>query len=239
MTESALPGGNMGPVARVGETVRRPSGSWTPTVHRLLVHLDDRGIDWIPQPVSSGTLDEVGREVLTFLPGTVPAYPLPDEVWSSETLDAAGWMLRAFHDSTLDFDLTDARWQQPTHDPVEVICHNDFAPYNFVFDGPRLTGVIDWDMASPGPRLWDLAYLAYRLVPLSSEAGAPTLDVASRLQRLLDAYGSTSSVDELTAMAATRLDHLAEFTDQQAALQRRSDLLDHAALYRRDAAALR
>ena len=48
-------------------------------------------------------------------------------------------------------------WQTPAHKPPEVICHNDFAPDNMVFDGRRrLVGVIDGDTASPGPRVWDL-----------------------------------------------------------------------------------
>lgn len=167
-SEIPLPGGNITPVTRSADTVRRASGPWTPTIHRLLAHLHDRGIDWLPEPLGT---DEHGREVLSFLPGTVPNYPLPAEVWSDATLDSAGWMLRALHDATLDFDRSGALWQQPAREPAEVICHNDFAPYNFVFEGQRLTGVIDWDMASPGSRLWDLAYLAYRMVPLCSEPG--------------------------------------------------------------------
>ena len=139
-SEILLPGGNITPVSRAGDTVRRASGPWTPTIHRLLSHIRDRGIDWAPEALGT---DGLGREVLSFLPGTVPHYPLPPEVWSDATLDAAGWMLRALHDATLDFDDAAASWQQPVHEPAEVICHNDFAPYNFVFEGVRLTGVID------------------------------------------------------------------------------------------------
>ena len=55
-----------------------------------------------------------------------------------------------------------------------MICHNDYAPYNLVFRDGRLVGVIDFETAAPGPRAWDLAYLAYRLVPLAAP-GNPDL----------------------------------------------------------------
>jgi len=39
-----------------------------------------------------------------------------------------------------------------------------------MFEDGRLTGVIDLDLASPGPRVWDMAYTAYRFVPLTDPA---------------------------------------------------------------------
>jgi hypothetical protein len=36
-----LPGGTLTPVTRVGDTVRRPVGPWSPSVHVLLTHLTD------------------------------------------------------------------------------------------------------------------------------------------------------------------------------------------------------
>ena len=58
-------------------------------------------------------------------------------------------------------------WQWPAHDPPRSMCHNDFAPYNLMFEGTELTGVIDFDLASPGPRVRDIGYAAYRFVPLT------------------------------------------------------------------------
>ncbi|MEU7988873.1 hypothetical protein AB0B56_28815 [Streptosporangium canum] len=37
--EEELTGGGVNHVVRIGTTVRRPTGRWTPTVHALLSHL--------------------------------------------------------------------------------------------------------------------------------------------------------------------------------------------------------
>ena len=67
-----------------------------------------------------------------------------------------------------------------------MICHNDFATYNLIARDGRLVGAIDFDFASPGPRLWDLAYLAYRIVPFAEDAvGADGLDTDRRLAALI------------------------------------------------------
>ena len=234
LPDQPLPGGNSTPVTRRGETVLREAGPWTETVHNLLDHVRERGIDWVPEPRG---IDDDGREVLSFLAGQVPNYPMPDHVWSAATLDTAAWMLRNFHDATLDFDRTGAVWQQPVHHPAEVICHNDFAPYNFVFDGDRMTGVIDWDMASPGQRSWDLAYLAYRLVPLTSEPGGPRAQADARLDRLLDQYGAEFDREHLLAQVVLRLEDLAAWT--LAHPEHNADAAAHAELYLRDAGLIR
>jgi hypothetical protein len=72
VTEIPLGGGNVsGGVVRIGDTVRRPAGPWTPAVHALLGHLHAAGFDGAPRPQG---LDELGREVLTFIPGSI-AWP--------------------------------------------------------------------------------------------------------------------------------------------------------------------
>lgn len=152
----------MSAAVRVGDTVEREAGSWTPTIHRLLRHLHDRGVSWVPRPLATIGVPPA-REVLSLLPGTVPRYPMPAWVWSDAVLIDAGRRMAAVHRAVRDFDRAGSSWQLPAYAPAEVICHNDFAPYNVVFDAQHgIVGVIDWDTASPGPRAWDLAYLAYR-----------------------------------------------------------------------------
>jgi hypothetical protein len=232
-----LPGGNMNSVTRVGDTVRRDTGAWTETIHRLLRHLRAAGISWIPEPLAI----DGDREVLSFIEGEVPLYPLPDWVWLDEALVDAARHLRMLHDASVDFDREAAIWQLPTHEPVEVICHNDFAPHNLAFEGGRVVGVIDFDTSSPGSRIWDIAYLATRMVPLTSDhpENAPNAgQVDRRLDLLLETYGSDASPVDVIRVAIIRLRDLAEFSRSKAVELGKPHLREGAALYERDASHL-
>ena len=234
MDEEVLAGGNSSIVVRVGDTVHRPAGPWTPAVHQLLSTLRAAGVMEVPEPLG---LDEQGREVLSYLPGIVGNYPLPSWIWSSTILHEAGSLLRRVHDASAPLAHSAATWQLPAHEPIEVVCLNDVAPYNMVFQDGHITGLIDVDMASPGPRIWDLAYLAYRLVPLGeySDPDAPGRDARpGRLDALIRSYGYEFDQAAVLRAAADRMEDLAVFTDQRAADTGRNDFLEHAALYRRD-----
>jgi hypothetical protein len=75
----ALGGGwEAGPV-RIGDTVRRRSGRWTPAVHALLRHLESVGFDAAPRVLG---VDGQGREVLSYIEGQAGVYPLPERLWS-------------------------------------------------------------------------------------------------------------------------------------------------------------
>jgi thiamine kinase-like enzyme len=75
----------------------------------------------------------------------------------------------------------------------EIVCHNDFAPYNGVFDDGNLVGIIDWDVVWPGRPSWDLAFFAWHWVPL--HRATPELawrsipECERRLLLVADAYG--------------------------------------------------
>jgi Ser/Thr protein kinase RdoA (MazF antagonist) len=234
--EEPLPGGNLGGAVRVGGTVRRRSGPWTPTVQRLLVHLHDRGVTGVPEPLGT---DDQGRDRVGYLPGVVPQYPMPDWVWTDAVLVDAGRFLAGLHDATVDFDARGAVWRLPAREPAEVVCHSDVAPYNMVFVDGRLTGVVDWDTAAPGPRVWDLAYLAYRLVPLTGAEDVIVPDDgaanrARRLRLLCDAYGTDLGPAEVLPVVVERLEALADFTVARAG-PADTELRRHAAVYRADA----
>lgn len=227
-----LIGGNSNAPVRFGDRVHRIAGPWTPTVHALLRHLRSHGMTLVPEPFG---FDEQGREVLAFLPGSVPAYPLPQVVWTDGFLVQAAAVLRRLHDASVGFAPSDAVWQQPVREPAQVVSVNDFAPYNLVLDGDRISGVIDLDQASPGPRVRDVAHLAYRLVPLTAPANkdgraTSAQERGRRLRLLADAYGDLAPGSVLVA-AVPLLDDIAAHAEA-------AGRPDHAALYRADAAQL-
>jgi thiamine kinase-like enzyme len=164
---------------------------------------------------------------------------MPQWVWNYEALTSSVRLLRTLHDATVGCDQS-GPWRSPVHEPAEVICHNDFAPYNLVYVDGKAVGVIDFDFASPGPRVWDLAYLAYRIVPLSTDT-ADGFTAAERRERLIGVlrdYDTNATPDELLAVVRQRLLELADFSETMATTLHNPQLHDHAALYRKDAAAL-
>jgi hypothetical protein len=210
--EENLSGGNMTTVSRVGNTVRRSAGPWTKQIHLLLAHLRAQGILEVPAPLG---FDQQGREILTFIPGVVGHFPLP-ELRTDAVLVSAAQLLRRVHDATTDVaPLWSSGWQAPTRSPVEVICHGDFAPYNLVFDQGRVVGVIDFDHAHPGSRAWDLAYALYRFAPIMApsnpESYGSLAEQCRRTRLFCTAYGlqdRSHIVDTISLRIAAMADYL-------------------------------
>jgi hypothetical protein len=176
-----------GGVVRVGDTVRRPAGPWTPAVHALLAHLHAAGFQGAPRPLGT---DERGREVLTFIPGPVAWPDHFHRLDGDGELRRAARLIRGFHDAVAGFTPPPgARWQvlMPA-DGDEIIAHHDLAPWNLVM-GERQWAFIDWDTAAPGTRLWDLAYAMHGFAPLSADPAFQLADVSRRLRLIADAYG--------------------------------------------------
>jgi Ser/Thr protein kinase RdoA (MazF antagonist) len=185
--EQPLKGGNAsGPVVRVGATIRKTAGPWTPTVESLLRHLEQAGFDGAPRTLG---LDERGRHVLEYLPGQLAADLPPLDL---DGLGRVGRLIRELHDVSASFvPPPGARWQALIPpDREDLVCHHDLAPWNLVL-GPERWAFIDWDGAAPGSRLWDLAYAVTGFVPMTS-GGDPAAD-APRLRALADGYGLTAA----------------------------------------------
>ena len=112
MDERRLDGGFDGGATVVDETVRRMAGPWSPSVHRLLAHLQDRGFDGAPRPLG---VDDLGREIVSYLPGQTVGSRSPWPAWTHNDealVQVAGW-LRPFHDAVLDFDPgNEAVWRE-------------------------------------------------------------------------------------------------------------------------------
>jgi Ser/Thr protein kinase RdoA (MazF antagonist) len=198
--EIELPGGTHGPVVRVGDTVRRRAAQ--PAVHALLKHFETLEFRGAPRFLG---MDEEGREILSFLPGEVAlhrdGHPLPSYARSDETLDQVGRLMREMHDATVEFQRPpNAEWALLDGAPADgdVLCHNDIAPWNTVFVDGKAVAFIDWDGAAPAPRMWDVAYAAYRFVPFIPDDICAIIgwkEAPDRLRRmtlLCDAYGIES-----------------------------------------------
>ncbi|MEO8328907.1 MAG: phosphotransferase [Candidatus Nanopelagicales bacterium] len=206
--EKVLDGGNFSKVVRSGETVRRSAGPWTGAVHELLHHLESVGMEGVPRALG---FDSQGREVLSYLVGDVPVRePWPQHVWSLSTIADVGKWLASYHRAVSGYQPDSAsHWWlgEGAPGPGEVVCHNDFAPYNAVFTSGRLTGVIDWDVAGPGSPTWDLAFCMWQWIPLhhpqltESLGGPDETAQANRVRLLCDGYGYTDAADVLRLVA--------------------------------------
>jgi Phosphotransferase enzyme family len=184
-------------VTRSGNTVRRTAGPWSPAVHAWLAHLAQAGPGVAPRPVR---LVQAARiEEVTYIEGiALSGGASPGYLWRDDTLARLARLVRRFHDAAASFTpLADAAWQQTAAFPGggEVICHNDLAPWNTVFAHQRPVAFIDWDLAAPGPRWWDVSFAIWHFVPLYGDLATDPFGMAEfeprarRTRLFCDAYG--------------------------------------------------
>ena len=191
MTDQEIPlhGGRVtNGVVRVGDTVRRPIGPHSPFVHKVLRHLEERGLDCVPRFLG---VDAKGREVLSFLPGDVP-----DELgnFSEVQLAAGARLLRRLHDAAADCELKGAH---------ETICHGDPGPCNSVFVDGLPVGMIDFDAVRPGLRRDDVGYAAWLWLSIGDDRFCPELQ-GRRLITFAEAYGAIDVDDVVPAILAVQ-----------------------------------
>jgi hypothetical protein len=174
--EEPLSGGNTGLVVRVGDTVRRQAGHWTPAVHALLDHLSAVGFDAVPRALGT---DERGREVASYLEGVVGTLGperLAPQFQTLEACRAIGRWVRDFHEAQAGFDPDPTLpWRVVPGrrlGPGEVVVHHDVGTYNTVLRPDGSFAVIDFDFASPGQPVEDLAYVLWSWAPLWHDQSA-------------------------------------------------------------------
>ena len=205
--DEKLTGGNIADsVVRLGMTVRKPATKATPTVHSFLHHLRLAGYDGCPQALG---VDEQGRQVLEFIPGTVvheAGRNIPTD------LHRVGTLVRTFHDAAASFrPAADAVWDPFTSSGGhEIICHNDLAPWNLVLGAERMV-FIDWDNAAPGTRLWDLAWTAISFPPV--EVTRDLACIAQAIREIGNGYGLPLNeyhplIERMADRAQVASDHL-------------------------------
>lgn len=218
-TEIVLSGGNVNAaVVRVGDTVRRVANTWSETVHGLLRHLEAQGFEDCPRFLG---MDIQGREILSYFEGEVGFMPY---LWEGdEPLIMAARLLRRYHDATVGYLPKNAQWQcvYPDVPQPEVICHNDFAPYNLVCRNKRPIAIIDFDTAAPGLRLRDIAYAVYWFAPLSFGGELCELSLSDRdngsrrLHLFCETYGIAANA-ALLDMVSNVLQFMGDWLEQGA-----------------------
>lgn len=188
--EIPLTGGRITPgVVRVGDTVRKPATRNSTFVRRLLEHLASNGSDFSPRFLG---IDESERDMLTFIEGDVPgelAY------FDEPALREAASLIRTFHDLTSDL----VAFPTEAETGIEVVCHNDLSPCNFVFRGELPMAIIDFDASAPGSRAHDLGYAAWLWLDLGSPE-ISVFDQQKRLATFIEAYGVLRVDSVLEAM---------------------------------------
>lgn len=217
MPDEIALGGNLQDAVRVGDTVHRRAGPWTPSVHALLRYLERASF---PAPRVVG-MDAQGREVLRFVEGqdwhTAVSQATPDAIFAEKHLVAAAKLLRRYHDVVAAFrPLPNAKWRVVAPTPYEVICHNDWSPWNTLLQHGELALMLDWDLAGPGTRVWDVANAVYCWVPLfASRPNDNVKDQARRMRLFLDSYGLKDRSDFLLTLRQ-RLQFVGELVAREA-----------------------
>jgi len=199
---------NQGLVVRVGDTVRRPRRPTGAATYALLDHLTDVGFDGAPKFLG---IDERDREVLSFVSGEAVTLPYPAWALTEEALVSVAQLLRRYHDAVASFDPSGHVWGKPVPAAfrTDLVSHNDPNLDNVVFRDRQAVALIDFDLAGPGSRVWDVAGAARLWAPLRFDADITDARLGHALSRFrvfVDAYGPTE-VDRERMVSAVRHHH--------------------------------
>lgn len=205
------------PIIRVGTTVHRPAGWWTPAVHDLLKHLENVGFNYAPKFLG---FDDEGREVLSYIKGETGSKgnwkPIWQKITNEEGLRKFAKLLRAYHDAVADYTPhAGSEWASSTKtlQPGEIICHGDFGVWNIIWQDDNPVGIVDWDMAYPAKPEYDILYALEYAAPFRDDDNTlewhhfdKLPDRKDRIAIFLDAYGTgpINNVADKVASMATR-----------------------------------
>jgi hypothetical protein len=201
--EDEMARGRFANVRREGDTVvRHPAGDNSGSL-ALLRHFEAEGCALTPRVLEASEQ----HERLSYVPGVTGYPPLSAELRSEEALVSVARAARTIHDLSVSFTDRGSSYEwhpletcRPVGD-LEIIGHGDLAPWNIVFEGTEVTGIVDWDAAGPMTRSWDMAYLAHQFVPfhldddISSWGWDSPPDRHARLALLCEAYGGLDPED--------------------------------------------
>lgn len=201
-SETPVPGGrlNRGRLVRAGDRVLRPADE-DPAVEQLISEVG-KVFSGIPKTFGR---DPQGRLVLEWIEGECAEVFVENEQSSQTRLRSVGDLLRELHDSTRGIASGDSSTSRVSLDPSgmrEVICHGDAGPGNIVFCDQRAFALIDWEMAAPGRRAWDLAtalrYWAPFRDPSNKKPAELLLNPMQRAKWILEGYTASVELQEET-----------------------------------------
>jgi phosphotransferase family enzyme len=198
-------------VIRVGGRVLRSAGWWTPAVHELLNHLQDRGFRYSPRVLPT---EERSLETLSYISGEAGAIGWA-RVVDLDGLRQFARLLRRYHDAVKGFRPRAASiWATADRPlgPGEIICHGDFGPWNVVWRKGRPVGILDWDFAGPGRPIDDVAYALEYCAPFRDDDSAMRWlgysrppDRRRRIEVFFDGYGGDVPPDIVDQVASRQL----------------------------------
>lgn len=189
-----------------GDVVARPASYASATVHSLLGHLRNRGLECVPEPLAVTG----GVETVRFIEGVSGR-----DCWFHQHADrglaSAARLLRRIHDAGRDWiPPAAAVWGAPAVAGDEIVyCHGDPGPWNFIWRAGEAVALIDWEFLHPGPRLDDVVHALEWFAPLRCDADAlrwhrfpKAPRRRHRIRVFLDAYGDLPAFDVVEAVVA-------------------------------------
>lgn len=183
---------NRGTLVRLGDFVLRPAGEDL-NVERVIIEV---GKVFHGVPKSFGR-DLNGRLKLEWIEGDAAEVFDENEEDSRTRLASIGSLLKDLHDSTAGIadQLEPSSWSlvDPSGN-IEVICHGDSGPGNIVFREGVAFALIDWELAAPGRRAWDLAIALRFWAPFRDPANMrgveATFKPKERARLILEGYSA-------------------------------------------------
>ncbi len=176
--------------------VTRNAQYWSPAVRDLLLYLQNQGFPYSPQHLGINLANHTER--LSLVKGK-SGKDIWERIVSEEGLIEHAKLLRAYHDAVAGYrpngKILWAFGEQELR-ANEIICHNDFGPWNTVWQDDKPVGIIDWDLAAPGRVIDDIAYALEYAAPFRDDEEClkwhhfPEVpDRKRRVEIFLKAYG--------------------------------------------------
>lgn len=178
MSEEIILTGRMtSEIIRKDNFVHRSMCANSSFVHNILNFLEKSGVTYVPRFLG---IDGQGREIIEYMNGYVP------ENLGCFTLEQCILATRLIKDLHIILE------NYPDCPDGLTVCHNDLSPCNFVFADNRPIAIIDWDAASFGNPLDDLAYAVWMWLDIGNDENSFS-SVKCRADAMLDIYGVTSA----------------------------------------------